>query len=160
MRTPNDNQFEKSFGFDVRRVVERLKRGVVGIHIEQIVMTNEVQDYFTVQLVKFVEQLAAEMTPEARDEFKKMTTPDILWQNFSVNLAMNAFVNGLKRWFNADDDKFDDIIIDFVTVENAKRIIDALRGSFKDIAGEIQARNIMIDWPDCFGGNNGTKFYS
>ena len=160
MRTPNDNQFEKSFGFDVRRVVERLKRGAVGIHIEQIVMTNEVQDYFTVQLVKFVEQLAAEMTPEARDEFKKMTTPDILWQNFSVNLAMNAFVNGLKRWFNAEDDKFDDIIIDFVTVENAKRIIDALRGSFKDIAGEIQARNIMIDWPDCFGGNNGTKFYS
>jgi hypothetical protein len=160
MNTPI-NQFEKSFGFDVRRVVERLKKGRIGEHIEKVIMTDDVQTYFTLHLVRFVEGLANEMTPEARPEFLKLVTADLLWQNFSVNMAMNAFVNGLRKWLRAEDENFDDIIIDFVTIENAKRVIDALKGSYKSISTEVQARYISIEWPDISGGGQkGPKFYS
>ena len=93
-----------------------------------------------------------------------MVTPELLWQNFSANFVMNAFVNSLKRWLGKEEEVFDELAIAFATVENAKRVIDALQATFKDLAREIQARNIDgVEWPPSspFGKNKkGTQFYS
>ena len=159
MNTPRE-QFEKSFLFDARRVVLRLKKGRVGEHIEKIVMLPEVQEYFTQELVGYIESLAAEMSADAKFEFAKMTTTDLLWQNFSVNLAMNAFINSLKKWFNSSDDDFDNLIIEFVTVDNAKKIIDALKKPFNDIALEVQAKNLTFDWSQYLKDNGGSEYLS
>ena len=158
------NMIKQGFGLDVMRIAERFKRGRLGEAFEKVVMTDEVQDYFTTNLVMWSKAELDTMTPLARKEFEKMVTPEILWQNFSANFVMNAFVNSLKKWLGKENDVFDDLAVEFATVENAKRVIDALQATFKDLAREIQARNIDgVEWPPSspFGKNKkGTQFYS
>lgn len=158
------NMIKQGFGLDAIRIAERFKRGRLGEAFEKVVMTDEVQDYFTTNLVMWAKAELDTMTPLARKEFENMVTPELLWQNFSANFVMNAFVNSLKRWLGKEDEVFDELAIAFATVENAKRVIDALQATFKDLAREIQARNIDgVEWPPSspFGKNKkGTQFYS
>ncbi len=157
--TNPSSMLKKGFGLDVLQIVERFKHGRVGEAFEKVVMTDEVQIYFNNQLIGWAADEEKEMTPLAQKEFRDMTTPSILWQNFSANFAINAFVNSMKKWLRSEDAVFDELVIEFATVENAKRVIDALQISFKEVAREVQARNIDSDWvyKSPFGGKKGKK---
>lgn len=134
--------FNKSFQIDVRRVIERLKKGKVGKHIEDVMHTDEVQDYFTENLVNWSIEKAKKMPASTKKQFQEMTMPELLWKNLSVNLSMNIFNNALAGWLQEYEKDFDDVIIDFVTVDTVKMVIDALRHTFEGVASQLQGRVI------------------
>lgn len=143
--------FNKTFQIDVRQVVERLKKGRVGKHIEDIMHTGEVQNYFVQILVIWAVQRAEKLSGNAKKEFQEMTKPEILWKNLSVNLSLNIFNNALDGWLLEADKDFDDVIIDFVTVDMVKLVIDTLREKFESIANHMQGRVIPFQSP--YGGS-------
>ena len=146
------NQVNKSFQIDVRRVVERLKKGRVGKHIEDIMHTEEVQNYFTENLINWSKERAQKMSASTKQQFQELTSPELLWKNLSVNLSVNIFNNALAGWFEEVDKDFDDVIIDFVTVDMVKMVIDALRQTFEIMASQLQGR--VIPFQPSRGGNS------
>ena len=143
--------FNKSFQIDVRRVVERLKKGRVGKHIEDVMHTDEVQQYFAQILVIWAIQRAEKLSGNAKKEFREMTKPEFLWKNLSVNLSLNIFNSALEGWLSENDKDFDDVIIDFVTADMVKMVIDTLREKFESIANQMQGRVIPFQSP--YGGS-------
>ena len=136
------SQINKSFQIDVRRVVERLRKGRVGKHIEEVMRTDEVQQYFARELVLWAVNKAQKMPLNVKQEFQDMTTAELLWKNLTVNLSINIFNNALAGWFAESDKDFDDVIIDLVTVDTVKMVIDAVKQAFEEKASQLQGRVI------------------
>lgn len=136
------SQINKSFQIDVRRVVERLRKGRVGKHIEEVMRTDEVQQYFARELVLWAVNKAQKMPLNVKQEFQDMTTAELLWKNLTVNLSINIFNNALAGWFAESDKDFDDVIIDLVTVDTVKMVIDAVKQAFDEKASQLQGRVI------------------
>ena len=136
------SQINKSFQIDVRRVVERLRKGRVGKHIEEVMRTDEVQQYFARELVLWAVNKAQKMPLNVKQEFQDMTTAELLWKNLTVNLSINIFNNALAGWLAESDKDFDDVIIDLVTVDTVKMVIDAVKQAFEEKASQLQGRVI------------------
>lgn len=149
---------------DILRIIERFKKGRIGQVYEGVASCDEVKSYFSEHLVCWSEKKLAEMTPRAGTEFKKFVTPEILWQSFFDNFALNAYVSGMTKWLSAADDTFDDLIIAFATPENAVRVIDALRNSLEKKATEVQGKDIDAELMDAFFyqglSKKGKQFFS
>lgn len=143
--------FNKSFQIDVRQVVERLKKGEVGKHIEEIMHTDEVQEYFTEVLVEWAREKAKKMAEPNKQKFQEMTAPEQLWKNLSVNLSMSIFNNALAGWLAETDKSLDDVIIELFTVDMVKMVIDALRETFEGVAIQMQGR--VIPFQSARGGS-------
>ncbi|MBQ8300050.1 MAG: hypothetical protein IJX99_09425 [Clostridia bacterium] len=133
------DDFQTRIQIDSRMLVTRLKRGNLGKHIENVLQTEEVQRYFDERLVQHCAILAMNVSAKKRDFFLAVVEPEKLWKNLSINLANNILRNCLNLWLYEEDTSFDELIIQFVTPENIKHIIDALRDSFTNFAAQLDA---------------------
>lgn len=133
------DDFQTRFQVDSRSLVSRLKRGNLGKHIENVLQTEEVQRYFDEKLVQHCAMLAMSVSAKNRAFFLEIVEPERLWKNLSINLANNALHNCLNLWLYEEDTSFDELIIQFVTPENIRHIIDALQVSFTNYAEQLDS---------------------
>lgn len=133
------DDFQTRFEVDYRTLVSRLKRGNIGKHIESVMQTEEVQRYFDEKLVQHCAMLAMSVSVTNRKIFLEVVEPEKLWKNLSINLANNTLRNCLNLWLYEEDASFDELIIQFVTPENIRHVIDALQDSFTKFAEQLDA---------------------
>ena len=129
----NDN-FQMRLQMDSRDVVRRLKRGFLGKHIENVLQQEAVQRYFDEELVQHCAILAKDVPANKRAFFLEVVEPEKLWKNLSINLSNNILTNCMRLWVAEEDMTFDEVIIRFVTTENVKHVIDALKEAFESFA--------------------------
>lgn len=137
------DNFQTRIQVDSRILVGRLKRGNLGKHIENVLQTAEVQSYFDEKLVQHCARVAKSVSVKNREFFMEITEAERLWKNLSINLANNVLNNCINLWLHEEDTSFDELIIQFVTVENIKHIIDALQTSFTEFAARLDMVHVV-----------------